>query len=55
MTRCWSPYHQRVMRLTNHHVAGIKRHLEPNTSPSYLTVKEEIKRLGVIHMTCGRT
>ena len=43
------------MRLTDHHVAGTKRQLKPNTSSYYLTVKAEIKQLGDIHMTCGRT
>ena len=43
------------MRLTDHHVAGTKRQLKPNTSPYYLTVKAEIKQLRDIHMTCGRT
>ena len=43
------------MRLTDHHVAGIKRQPKPNTSPPHLTVKAEIKQLGVIHMTFGRT
>ena len=43
------------MRLTNHHVVGIKRQLKPNTSPPHLIVKVEIKQLGVIHMTFGRT
>ena len=43
------------MRLTDHHVAGTKRQVKPNTSPYYLTVKAEIKQLEDIHMTCGRT
>ena len=43
------------MRLTDHHVAETKRQLKPNISPHYLTVKAEIKQLGVIHMTVGRT
>ena len=55
MTRRWSPYHHRAMRLTDHHVAGTKRQLELNASPHYLSVKAEIKQLGDIHMTCGRT
>ena len=55
MMRRWSPYHHRAMRLTDHHVVGTKRQLKPNTSPPYLTVKAEIKQLGVIHMTFGRT
>ena len=55
MMRCWSPYHHRTMRLTDHHVVGTKRKLKPNTSPPHLTVKAEIKRFGDIHMTCGRT
>ena len=48
MTRRRSPYHHRAMRLTEHHVVGTKRQLKPNTSPPYLTVKAEIKQLGVI-------
>ena len=55
MMRRWSPYHHRAMRLTDHHVVGTKRQLKPNTSPPHLTVKAEIKQLGDIHMTCGRT
>ena len=43
------------MRLTDHHVAGAKRQLKPSTSPYYLTVEAEIKQLGVIHMTFGKT
>ena len=54
-TRRWSPYYQRVMRLTNHHVAGTKRQFKPNTSPHYLTVKTETQQLGDTHMTCGMT
>ena len=53
--RHWSPYHHRVMRLIDHHAAGIKRHLKPNTNPSYLTIKVEIKQLGDTHMTYYRT
>ena len=41
MTRRWSPYHHRAMRLTDHHVAGTKRQLKPNTSPHYLAVRTE--------------
>ena len=55
MMRHWSPYHHRAMRLTDHHVVGIKRQLKPNTSPPHHIVKAEIKQLGVIHMTFGRT
>ena len=55
MMRCRSPYHHRAMRLTDHHVVGIKRQLKPNTSPPHLIVKAEIKQLVVIHMTFGRT
>ena len=54
-TRHLSPYHQRVKRLTDHHVAGTKRQLMPNTSPYYLAVKVETQQLGDIYMTCGRT
>ena len=43
------------MRLTGPHVVGTKRQLKPNTSPAHLAVKAEIKQLGVIHMTFGRT
>ena len=53
--RHWSPYHHRAMRLTDHHVVGTKRQLKPNTRPPHLAVKTEIKQLGVIHMTFGRT
>ena len=55
MTRRWSPCHQRIMRLTNHHVAGIKWQLSPNTNPHYLAEKIEIQELGDTHMTCGMT
>ena len=51
----WSPYHHRAMRLTDHHVVGIKRQLKPNTSPPHLTVKAEIKQLGDIPTTFSRT
>ena len=54
MMRHRSPYHHRAMRLTDHHVVGTKWQLKPNTSPPHLTVKAEIKQLGVIHMTFGR-
>ena len=43
------------MRLTDHHVAGTKRQLEPNTSPHYLAVKTEAQQLGDTHMTYGMT
>ena len=43
------------MRLTDHYMVGTKRQPKPNTSPPNLTVKVEIKQLGVIHMTFGRT
>ena len=55
MTRRWSPSYQVTMRLTDHHVAGTKRHLEPNTSPHYLAEQTEIQHLGDIHMTCEMT
>ena len=55
MMRHWSPSYQRVMRLTNHHVAGTKRQLKPNTSPHYLAVKTDIQQLGDAHMTYGMT
>ena len=55
MMRHRSPYHRRTMRLTDHHVVGTKWQLKPNTSPPHLTVKAEIKQLGVIHMTFDRT
>ena len=55
MTRRWSPSYQRIMRLTDHHVAGTKRQLKPNTSPHYLAVKTETQQLGDTHMTCGMT
>ena len=42
------------MRLTDHHVVGIKRQLKPNTSPPHLIVKAEIKQLVIIHMTFSR-
>ena len=51
-TRRWSPSYQGTMRLTDHHVARIKRHLEPNTNPHYLAKQTEIQQLGDIHMTC---
>jgi hypothetical protein len=43
------------MRLTDHHVAGTKRQLKPNTSPYSLTAKAETQQPGVMDMTCGRT
>ena len=43
------------MRLTNHHVAGTKRQLKPNTIPHYLAVKTETQQLEDTHMTCGMT
>ena len=43
------------MRLTDHHMVGIKRQLKPNSSLPHLTVKEETKQLGDIHTTCGMT
>ena len=43
------------MRLTDHHMAGTKRQLEPNTSPHYLAIKTETQQLGDAHMTCGMT
>ena len=55
MTRPLSPYHQRIMRLVDHHVAGTKRQLKPNTSPYYLALKAEIKQLRDIHMTYVKT
>ena len=42
------------MRLTDHHVVGIKRQLKPNTSPDYPAVKAGIDQLGTIHTTFGR-
>ena len=41
VTRRWSLYRQRIMRLTDHHVAGTKRQPKPNTSPYYPAVKAE--------------
>ena len=55
MKRHLSPYHQRIMRLIDHHVARTKRQLKPNTRPSYLIIKAETQQLGDTHMTCGRT
>ena len=43
------------MRLTDHHVVGIKRQLKPNTSPPRLIIKAEVKQLAVIHMTFSKT
>ena len=40
---------------TDHHVAGTKRQLKPNTSPYYLAVKAVTQQLGDTHMTCGMT
>ena len=53
--RRWSPSYQYRMRLTGHHAAGTKRHLEPNISPHHLTVKAEIRQLREAHMTPGMT
>ena len=55
MMRRRSPYHHRTMRVTDHHAVGTKRQITPNTSPPHLTVKAEIKRFKVIHMTFGGT
>ena len=55
MTRHWSPSYQGTMQLTDHHMAGTKRHLEPNTSPHYLFVETKIQQLRDTHMTCGVT
>ena len=43
------------MRLTDHHVAGTKRQLKPNTSPHYFPIKIETQQLGDTHMTCDMT
>ena len=43
------------MRLTDHNTIGIKRQLKPNSSPPHPNNKTEIKQLGVIHTTLGRT
>ena len=51
----FNPYHQHVTRLTDHHVAGTKRQLKPNTSPYYLALKKETQQLGEIRMTYGKT
>ena len=56
--RPWSPYHQRVMLLTdltNHHVVGTKRKLKPSTSSHHLAIKTGEWRLQNIHMTYDRT
>ena len=42
-------------RLTDHNAVGIKRQLKPNSSPPHPNEKIEIKQLGVIHTTLGRT
>ena len=55
LTRRWSPYHHRTMWQADHNLVRIKRQLEPNTSPPHLAVKAEIKQLGAMHMTFGRT
>ena len=55
MTRRRSRSYQRIMRLTDHHVAGTKRQLKPYTSPHYLPVKTETQQLGDTHMTRGMT
>ena len=54
-TRHWTPYRQRVTQLTDHHVAGIKRQLKPNTSPHHLAVEVERQRLQDTCMTYDRT
>ena len=43
------------MRQVADNSVRIKRQLKPNTRPPHLAVKAEIKQLGVIHMTFGRT
>ena len=43
------------MRLTDHHVAGTKRHLKPNTSQYYLAMQAEALQLGNTHMTYDKT
>ena len=55
MTRRSSPSYQRIMRLIDHHVAGTKRQLKPNTSLHYLAVKTKTEQLGDTHMTHGMT
>ena len=55
MTRRWSSSYQHVMWLTDHHVAGTKRQLKPNTSPYHLCVKVETQQLTDTHITYGRT
>ena len=55
MMRRRSPYHHHTIQLTDHHAVGTKRQLLPNTSPPHLTIKAEIKQLGVIHMTFSKT
>ena len=47
MTRLWSPSYQCIMRLTDHHVDGTKRQLEPNTSPHCLAIKTETQSSGI--------
>ena len=54
-TRRWSPSYQGTIWLTDHRVAGTRRHLEPNTSPHYLAEETEIQQLGYTHMTCDMT
>ena len=44
-----------TMRLTDHHVVGIKRQFKPNNSPPHPKEKIDIKQLGVIYTTLGRT
>ena len=43
------------MRLTDHHVVGIKRQLKLKTIPPRLITNREVKQLGVTHMTFGMT
>ena len=55
MTRRWSPSYQRIMRLTDHRMAGTKRQPKTNTSPHYLAAKTKTQQLGDTHMTFGMT
>ena len=55
MTRHLSPYHQRVTRLTDHHVARTERQLAPNTSLHHPAIEAERQRLQDTPTTYDKT
>ena len=53
--RSRNTYHHRAMRLTDHHVVGIKQQLKANTSLPRLIAKSEVNQLTAIHMPFDMT